>query len=338
MPFSSIDPKVSVIMSVFNDERFLSKAIQSILNQTYKNFEFIIIDDASNDRSPGIIQEYSKEDNRIKYISNEINRGLPKNLNRMIGVAKGSYIARMDADEISTQNRFQEQFDYLESHPDYAVVASWYVIIDDNDDEIAKIQVPTNGEYLVDDFIEKGPRFCHGSVMMRKGALIRAGKYREEFRYVQDLDLWLRMAETNNFFVIPKFLYHRRLSLGMIEKTKIKRFYAACAKESAIRSHKGEEDCVDKLSYSDMYSSEKTYSDREKAAKYHYLTSIYRQMAGKTLQAQMDLLKAIFKYPASIKFWYKFVLNLFPSCFRKRLILVIQRLLEKRILQKLNTL
>ena len=113
---------ISVIMSVYNGEKYLVQAIDSILNQTYQNFEFIIIDDCSTDNSSHILQEYAQKDSRIKIIKKEKNigiKGFIKNLNLGISLAKGKYIARMDADDISLPERFQKQVDFLENNDDY---------------------------------------------------------------------------------------------------------------------------------------------------------------------------------------------------------------------------
>ena len=127
-------PLVSVIMSVYNGEKYLVQAIDSILNQTYQNFEFIIIDDCSTDNSSHILQEYAQKDSRIKIIKKEKNigiKGFIKNLNLGISIAKGKYIARMDADDISLPERFQKQVDFLENNPEITLVGAQLNLINE---------------------------------------------------------------------------------------------------------------------------------------------------------------------------------------------------------------
>ena len=117
-------PKISVIMSVFNSEKYLKEAVDSILEQTFTDFEFIITDDCSTDSSLAILEEYAKKDNRIILLKNSENIGLTKNLNKMIDIAKGKYIARMDADDISLPKRFQIQYNFMEENSDIGVCGS----------------------------------------------------------------------------------------------------------------------------------------------------------------------------------------------------------------------
>lgn len=117
-------PDISVIMSVHNEERFLGASIESILNETYKNFEFIIVDDKSTDNSLEIIKKYQKKDKRIRIIKNEENIGLTKSLNRALKLAKGEFIARQDASDISKKERLAEQINFLKENSDYSVVGT----------------------------------------------------------------------------------------------------------------------------------------------------------------------------------------------------------------------
>ena len=115
-------PRISVIMSVYNSARFLAEAIQSILGQTYNDFEFIIVDDGSSDQSLEIIRSYAKMDNRIRVLENEKKYGLAASLNRCIFIAKGDYIARMDADDICVPDRLEKQIAFLEQHPNIGII------------------------------------------------------------------------------------------------------------------------------------------------------------------------------------------------------------------------
>ena len=107
------NPAISVIMTAYNTEKYIKEAIESILNQTFKDFEFIIVDDGSTDNTRLIIEEYAKKDRRIKILYNKKNLGIVKSLNKAIAIAKGKYIARMDSDDVSKLNRLEKQFVFM---------------------------------------------------------------------------------------------------------------------------------------------------------------------------------------------------------------------------------
>ena len=120
---------VSVILPVYNSEKYIFEAIESVLNQTYKNIEIIVIDDCSTDTSAEIINNFN--DNRIRYYKNEKNSGIVYSLNRAISLAKGKYLARMDSDDICLPNRIQEQVNFLNIHPEILIVSSWFMTFGD---------------------------------------------------------------------------------------------------------------------------------------------------------------------------------------------------------------
>lgn len=201
------NPKIGVIMSVYNGERYLREAIEGILSQTFADFEFLIVNDGSTDSSLEIIQSY--QDERIRVINNEINIGLTKSLNKAIREARGEYIARQDADDISLPNRFEEQIKYLEEHPDVALLGTSAYRIDEQGKVLGKIIVLAKpGRSLF-----KGNQFNHGSTMFKREAVGRLGGYNELLRYSQDYELWLRMAKyyevSNLTQVLYKFRFHR---------------------------------------------------------------------------------------------------------------------------------
>ncbi|HAS7841575.1 TPA: glycosyltransferase family 2 protein, partial [Vibrio cholerae] len=124
-------PKISVVMSVYNGEKYLGEAIDSILKQTFSDFEFIIINDGSTDKTLEIIKSYMKKDDRIVLVSRE-NKGLIVSLNEGLDLAKGQYIARMDADDISIKSRFEKQIEFLDSNPDIGVCGTWVEVFGEN--------------------------------------------------------------------------------------------------------------------------------------------------------------------------------------------------------------
>ena len=183
---------ISVIMSVYNGEKYLVQAIESILNQTYQNFEFIIIDDCSTDNSIEILEEYAKKDSRIKIIKKDKNigiKGFIENLNLGISIAEGKYIARMDADDISLPERFQKQVDFLEKNPEIIMVGAQLNFINERN----KITGEAIGALQNHDIVKRitsNIQLFHPVIMFRKDQNIH---YREKFLYCEDYDLYLNL-------------------------------------------------------------------------------------------------------------------------------------------------
>jgi len=201
-----VTPPISVVMSVYNGERFLTESVESILNQTFENFEFIIINDGSTDDSGKILCEYAKKDSRIIIIEQE-NQGLTYSLNKGISITRGKYIATMDADDISLPIRLDEQYKALTSNPKAVLSACFYEIVDKNGSVIRPVYIPKCNikRWLLD-----VNRLCHSSVMFSKEAFDKAGGYR--LKYAQDYDLWLRLAEQGDIIVIDKVLHKYRFN------------------------------------------------------------------------------------------------------------------------------
>jgi len=197
-------PKVTVLMSVHDAERYLREAIDSILAQSFSDFEFLILDDASSDSSRTIVRGY--DDPRIRLIENERNLGLTRSLNRGIELARGIYIARMDADDLSKPERLDKQVAFLDAHSECAAVASYSTKIDRDSADVGLARTPIDG-----DEIRKRLRrrncITHGAVMMRKEVLLRVGRYDEAMERAQDYDLWLRLSEDHCICTIPELLY-----------------------------------------------------------------------------------------------------------------------------------
>ncbi|WP_434290090.1 glycosyltransferase [Clostridium botulinum] len=217
--------KISVVMPVYNSEKYLNQSIESILTQTYKNFEFIIINDGSTDTSLNIIKKYANADRRIKVISRE-NKGLVYSLNEGLSVSKGEYIARMDADDISLNKRFEKQVNILDKYPSIDILGGNVEVFGNIDDEYkynySKMfngfnDINKNKEDLFD-----GYTICHPTVMIRKKALQDLKGYNFKYKYSEDIELWFR-AIRNNFSilkiedVILKYRLHEN-SKSYIEK------------------------------------------------------------------------------------------------------------------------
>lgn len=212
--------KVSVVMSVYNEPlNFVKKAIDSILLQTYTDFEYIIVcDNPKNIEMLQFLKSVQEKDNRIKIFENEVNIGLTKSLNKAIAYAEGVYIARMDADDISEKNRFEEQVKFLDGHPNVGVCGSQLNYIDENDEIIGQNLLPSDKNdfpYMV------MPFFGHPAVMMRKSCLQQLGTpYDEHFKYSQDFSLWYRLNDICDFFNLPMILLNYRKSANQIGQKK----------------------------------------------------------------------------------------------------------------------
>ena len=181
-------------MSVRNNESFVSKSIDSILNQTYRNFEFLIVDDFSDDNTYKIIKEYEKKDNRIKVFKNDENLGLTKSLNNLITVAKGKIIARQDGDDISLKQRFLKQVNYFQS--------SKYEFCFTRAKALQGGRImPKYSYYFPSTWVSnyKNP-FIHGTLMIRKNTLAEVGNYNENFYYAQDYKLFKDLLDSNKKF------------------------------------------------------------------------------------------------------------------------------------------
>ena len=210
------NPIISVVMSVYNGEKYLSEAIESVLNQTYKDFEFIIVNDGSTDNSLEIIKEYQNQDERIVLISRE-NKGLVASLNEGIEKAKGKYIARMDADDICLATRFEEQIEYMEKNK-LDLCGSWIETFDEKNILNVWKYPETHRDIKFRSFF--GSSFAHPSVIIKK---IVFDKLKYENETAEDYRLWCDIL-ANGYKVgnIQKVLLKYRLHNNQLTQTKSK--------------------------------------------------------------------------------------------------------------------
>lgn len=200
-------PRLTVLMSVYNAEIFLREAIDSVLSQTFTDFEFLIYEDCSTDGSLEIIKSYS--DSRIRLIKNENNKGLTWNLHDGMNSAKGEFVARMDADDICMPERFQKQVAFLDSNKDISIVGSAVVFFDDNGMEISGNQPLDHDAIKVELLLSF--TMMHPSVMMRIADFrMHNLNYNPHFRYSQDFDLWTRAIRKLKFANHPDVLLKMR--------------------------------------------------------------------------------------------------------------------------------
>lgn len=204
---ASSNPKISVVMSVYNGMPYLKEALKSILNQTYKNFEFIIVDDASTDKSLKYLK--SLKDKRIKLINNKKNLGLASSLNKALKLAKGDYVARMDADDISLPKRFEEQVNFLQKNPETMLCGTWVDLISDKGEKIGEKKYPT-GDSQIKKSLAWYPAIVHPTFMSRKGFYKALNGYNPNFDFAEEYELMMRAKNKFKMANIPKKLLYWR--------------------------------------------------------------------------------------------------------------------------------
>ena len=204
-------PKISVIMSVYNSQKFIVKAIESVFKQTYQDFELLLIDDASTDNSFLILKKYAKKfPNKVILLKNRKKIGLTKSLIKLIKHSKGAYIARLDSDDYCHKDRFKTQINWLLKKKDNVLIGSSGYMVDENDKIISKI----NLDHLLDNKLKKKlifkNYFLHSSTMFRKSYYNKVGGYNSFFKYTQDYELWSKLSKVGHIKNLKKELIYLR--------------------------------------------------------------------------------------------------------------------------------
>ena len=210
-------PKISVIMPVYNGEKYLKEAVDSILGQTLVDFEFIIINDGSTDGTDEMLSSYN--DPRITVIK-QTNQGVTKSLNNGLARAQGDYIARMDADDVAKPQRFAIQAAFLDSHPEIALCGSWAKAIDKDGREIGDFNYPPLTHAKIRHYYFWHNPFIHSSVMFRKTAIESCGNYDETVKRAQDYELWGRIISKFQTANLPEQLLLYRVLKEGVTKSK----------------------------------------------------------------------------------------------------------------------
>jgi glycosyltransferase involved in cell wall biosynthesis len=206
------NPKISIIMSVYNGENYLAQSIESILGQSFNSFEFLIMDDASTDKTSEILKEFSKTDDRIKVYKQKNNIGLPKSLNELIKFSQSDIIARMDADDISINCRLEKQYNYLLRNPIIGVLGCDSVLIDIENNYICKKYRPKSIKKIINS-MRYFNYLTHPSIMVRKSVFEKYGFYNENYYTGQDWELWSRYINSNiTFEIFPEILLLFRIN------------------------------------------------------------------------------------------------------------------------------
>lgn len=224
---------ITVLMSVYNGEKYLRKSIHSVLTQSYKDFEFIIVDDCSSDKTIEIIKSFN--DSRIKLLRNDSNLGLSESLNKGIEHSLGKYIARHDDDDISQSNRLQNQLNLFKATNNIDAIFCRYALFD----KFGKI-FNSESEYYKKEQIEEALRnkenlFAHGAAMIRKKSLIALGGYNTNFVFGQDYELWIRMLNQKQSIIMVNHVgYYHRVSFNCDKKKWQERFAVLVDKREQI--------------------------------------------------------------------------------------------------------
>lgn len=307
--------KVSVVMAVYDEAESVSTAIESILDQTFEDFEFLIIDDGSTDGTPEIVENYAERDDRIRHLTNETNRGLPASLNRGIEAANGDYIARMDADDRSLPERFERQVEFLNANRDVHVVGCDVRVIGTNGEYFGDREFPRDGRDP-DTLQREGPQVAHPSVMMRRTSVRAVDGYRTAFTYAQDLDLWIRMAREYGpqfLYVLPQPLFEYRLSPGKYRRNRVRDVYASYAGKANSEDPPLDE----RIARAIEQLGEVTNPARERSM-YQYTAGRLLLDRGERLRAGRRFLSAVTASPRNLRAWYGCGLLLLPASLRHR--------------------
>jgi hypothetical protein len=209
------EPLISVVLPVYNCVEYAHEAVQSILAQTFSNIEFIIIDDGSTDHTPDVLRGF--RDPRIRFITQK-KSGLAFTLNRGLELARGRYIARQDADDISLPDRFSKQISFLEANPSCALVGTWAEIWCERKKTGRVHRHPSDGATLKFELLFNNP-FVHSSVMLRKSAIEQVGAYASDgFQETEDYELWSRIARSHDVANIPEVLQVYREIRGSLSR------------------------------------------------------------------------------------------------------------------------
>ncbi len=307
----SASPYLSVVMSVFNGADQLEKTVQCIIEQSFVDFEFIIINDGSTDNSLELLQIAAEQDLRINIID-QSNQGLTRSLITGCKQARGKYIARQDVGDYSYPTRFEKQIAYFESNPQVVAVFTQFQVIDDNAVVISQHQPAP-------DYIESALDYSdgkiatpshHGSVMFVKNIYQQTGGYRWEFRFAQDLDLWLRMKEHGDIQVIDEILYQALLSSntisGMHHRAQ-KKYHDIIVESARVRRKSGDEQNILRQASTIKPSHNKLILNADKSSTLYFMGSCL--LPKQPQLAKTYLKQAIKKNPLNLKAWYKLIVN-----------------------------
>lgn len=226
---------ISIIMAVYNAEKYLTESIRSVLAQSYEDYEFIIVDDGSTDNSLSIIKRFAENNTKINYYKIP-HSGLAKALNIGCEKSKNTYIARIDADDIWMPEKLEIQVDFLRRHPEIALLGSSVTCINQNGHIIYCKGFNNGNELRHEEILNKLLRynvFCHSSVIFKRETFEKVGKYDESFFSSMDYDLWIKIAKQHQTFILSNKLTQYRISDDMMSRQ-----YKKIQLQESVKIHK----------------------------------------------------------------------------------------------------
>jgi glycosyltransferase involved in cell wall biosynthesis len=212
-------PTVSVLMAVYNGEQYVAAAMDSILAQTFRDFELVVIDDGSMDASPVILRGYAARDPRVKLTLRD-NQGLTSTLNEAFARSRGTYLARMDCDDVALPDRFARQVELLDANPDVVCTGGQFQLIDGGSRLLKTLRPPTDDAEIQTTLLKGHNAICHPCAMIRRTAMEQVGGYDTRFKTAQDLDLWLRLGEVGKLSNVPHPVLKFRLHGSSVSETE----------------------------------------------------------------------------------------------------------------------
>lgn len=261
---------ISVILPVYNGERFLAQSIESVIAQKYDNWELVILDDCSTDATPNIIQKYAKEDKRIKYYRNEQNLKLPGNLNKGFSIAKGSYLTWTSDDNKYRDNALEKMYNVISENKDIDLVYASYQVIDENDMPIQVIEADKNGKEHI-----TGTNVVGACFLYSRKAYENTGEYNKELYLVEDFDYWQRMMSKYNSIAITDVLYDYRLHDKSLTSTKNEKVFGERLEKMLLKNKNGFGNCSMEANYYFYNCLKQSYEAQSKKNKFIVKYSLY---------------------------------------------------------------
>ena len=226
-------PEISVVMPMYNGRRFVARAVESILAQTFADFEFIIVDDCSTDGSSDIVRQYSERDGRIRLLTNGRNLDFVRSRNRGIAEARGAFIANMDSDDVALPARLAEQHAFMTANPTVGVCGAAVILIDEDDRELGVRRYRTDDRHLRGRLFLFNP-FAQPVTMIRQDVLDEIGSYNPDHILADDLDLWFRIGMKHRFANLEMPLLKYRVHAGSATGQRLEEMHRAASRVRAI--------------------------------------------------------------------------------------------------------
>ena len=307
---SILAPKVSVLMSVYNGSRYIQESVESILNQTLTDFEFIIVDDGSTDNTWEILTKYADRDQRIKLFKNQENIGLTKSLNKGLKLAQGEYLARQDVDDISLSDRLKIQTDFLDLHLEVGVLGSDAELINDQGKSLGYLLVPIEHENTIEHaslqaYLLINNCLLHSSLMARRKLVQNIGGYDEELRYAQDYRLWWQLGQLSHLASLSDILILvRRSGKNISTKNRLEQLLCAFKISLNALEESLEGQSLDKEAYQRFWWAYLQLLDK-KAYQRFWLAyhDRYAQLTAQDIRRLQPLWDLLANHPGEARVW-----------------------------------